>query len=102
VSARGHFFQLADRNITLTTATDALTAKVKDPGVDGSYDAAHLGFVKDRIGAILRNSAFPARSGDVYYLTTQWMLFSSKPTGTSHGDPWPYDTMFRSYWLGGT
>jgi arylsulfatase A-like enzyme len=28
----------------------------------------------------------------VYYLTSQWTLFSSKATGTSHGDPWPYDS----------
>jgi len=48
--------------------------------------------VKDWTRAILGNSAFPARSGDVYHLTTEWTLLSSKPTGASHGDPWPYDT----------
>jgi len=85
--------ELARHKITLSAATDALTTQVKNvPGVDGFYDVTHLDSVRDWIGPILRNSAFPTRSGDVYYLTHQWTLFSSKATGTSHGDPWPYDT----------
>jgi arylsulfatase A-like enzyme len=59
--------------------------------VDGFYDTANLNSVKGWIGTCLRNSVFPGRSGDVYYLTNEWTLFSSKPTGTSHGYPWPYD-----------
>ena len=62
------------------------------PGIDGFYDTAHLDSVPGWIGECLRNSAFQERSGDVYYLTSEWTLFSPKPSGTSHGYPWPYDT----------
>ena len=85
--------ELASQGITVDAAVDALTTRVKDvPGIDAFYSATHLDSVKNEIGTILRNSAFPERSGDVYYLTSEWTLFSSKASGTSHGDPWPYDT----------
>lgn len=85
--------ELARHNISLAAASQALATQVHEvPGVDGFYSVTHLDSVQNWIGTILRNSTFPPRSGDVYYLTSQWTLFSSKPTGTSHGDPWPYDT----------
>lgn len=85
--------ELARHNISLAAARQALTTKVHDvPGVQGFYGATRFESAPSRIKTILRNSTFLARSGDVYYLTRQWTLFSSKPTGTSHGDPWPYDT----------
>jgi predicted AlkP superfamily pyrophosphatase or phosphodiesterase len=85
--------ELARHNISVAAATKALTTQVHGvPGVDAFYGVTQLDSVRNWIGPVLRNSAFPARSGDVYYLTSQWTLFSSKATGTSHGDPWPYDT----------
>ena len=85
--------ELARYGITVDAAVDALTSKVKDvPGISGFYSAKHPSSIDHDIDAIVRNSAFPERSGDVYYLTTQWTLFSSKNTGTSHADPWPYNT----------
>lgn len=85
--------ELANHSISLAAATHALSAQVHDvPGIDAFYDTAHLGSVEGWIGTCLRNSAFPVRSGDVYYLTSEWTLFSNKPTGTSHGYPWPYDS----------
>jgi len=85
--------ELARHKISLEAATEALTKKVKNvPGIDGFYDVRYLQPVQGWIGPVLRNSVFPAHSGDVYYLPSQWTLFSSNPTGTSHGDPWPYDT----------
>lgn len=85
--------ELERHKISLADAIKALTTEVHDvPGVEAFYDATHLDSVRGWIGPVLRNSAFPARSGDVYYLTSQWTLFSSNKTGTSHGDPWPYDT----------
>jgi len=85
--------ELARHKISLAAASRALTKQVKNvPGIDGFYDVAHLNSPLGWIGPILRNSAFPTRSGDVYYLPSQWTLFSSNPTGASHGDPWPYDT----------
>jgi predicted AlkP superfamily pyrophosphatase or phosphodiesterase len=85
--------ELARHNILVADASKALATKVKNvPGVHGLYDVNELSSVGGWIGTLLRNSAMPARSGDVYYLTKEWTLFSTKPTGTSHGDPWPYDT----------
>jgi len=84
--------ELARHNISVAAASKVLTQQVKNvPGIDGFYDVTHLDSVKGWIGPVLRNSVFPSRSGDVYYLPSQWTLFSSKSTGTSHGDPWPYD-----------
>jgi len=85
--------ELARHNISLSAAREALATRVHDvPGVDAFYDTAHLDSVHGWIGTCLKNSNFPQRSGDVYYLTSQWTLFSSKTTGASHGYPWPYDT----------
>jgi predicted AlkP superfamily pyrophosphatase or phosphodiesterase len=85
--------ELARHSISVSAASRAVATQVKRvPGTDGFYDTAHLDSVPGWIGICLRNSAFPERSGDVYYLTSEWTLFSSKPTGTSHGYPWPYDT----------
>jgi hypothetical protein len=84
--------ELARHNISVAAASEMLAKQVKNvPGIDGFYDVTHLESVDGWIGPVLRNSVFPKRSGDVYYLPSQWTLFSSKPTGTSHGDPWPYD-----------
>lgn len=84
---------LARHHISLASARRTTATQVRDvPGIDGFYDAAHLDSVPGWIGTSLRNSAFPGRSGDVYYLTKEWTLFASEPTGTSHADPWPYDT----------
>jgi predicted AlkP superfamily pyrophosphatase or phosphodiesterase len=85
--------ELASHNISVSAASEALATQVHDvPGIDAFYDTAHSDSVHGWIGTCLKNSAFPQRSGDVYYLTSEWTLFSSKPTGTSHGYPWPYDT----------
>jgi len=85
--------ELARHGISISAASQTLTAQVHGvPGIDGFYATAHLDSIPGWIGTYLRDSAFPGRSGDVYYLTSEWTLFSSKPTGTSHGDPWPYDT----------
>ena len=84
---------LARRHISLSSARHKIATQVRDvPGIDGFYDSAQLNSVRGSIGTRLRNSAFAGRSGDVYYLTKEWTLFSSEPTGTSHGDPWLYDT----------
>jgi len=94
--------ELARHNVTLNAAVKALTTQMKNvPGVDGFYDVTQLDSVPGWIGPILRNSVFLPRSGDVYYLTSQWTLFSSKPAGTSHGDPWPYDTHVPFVMAGG-
>jgi predicted AlkP superfamily pyrophosphatase or phosphodiesterase len=85
--------ELARHHISLAAARRALAEQVHNvPGIAGFYDTSQLPGVPGWIGSFLRNSSFPDRSGDVYYLTEEWTCFSSQPTGTSHGDPWPYDT----------
>jgi predicted AlkP superfamily pyrophosphatase or phosphodiesterase len=85
--------ELTRHSISVLAASQALATQVHDvPGIDAFFDSAQLDSVEGWIGTCLRNSAFPGRSGDVYYLTSEWTLFSTKPTGTSHGYPWPYDT----------
>jgi predicted AlkP superfamily pyrophosphatase or phosphodiesterase len=84
--------QLSTHKITLEAARHALTTQVHDvPGIAGFYDASTTGS-PEWMQTFVRNSNYPERSGDVYYLTKEWTYFSSQPTGTSHGDPWPYDT----------
>ena len=85
--------ELKNHHIELAAARRALAKQVRDvPGMEAFYDPSQLAGVSGWIGRFLRNSYFPDRSGDVYYLTKEWTYFSSQPTGTSHGDPWPYDT----------
>jgi predicted AlkP superfamily pyrophosphatase or phosphodiesterase len=90
------YFNIAElerHHIELTTAREALAEQVHNvPGMEGFYDPSRLAEGSGWFGSILKNSYFPDRSGDVYYLTKEWTYFSSNPTGTSHGDPWPYDT----------
>lgn len=84
---------LVAHHISLAAARHVLANDVHDvPGVQAFYDTTDLKSVKGWIGTDLRNSYFPARSPDVYYLTKEWTYFSSRPTGTSHADPWPYDS----------
>lgn len=83
---------LAKHGISLQAACSALSTKVHDvPGIAGFYDPSRLP-PSGWITTYLQNSDYSPRSGDVYYLTKEWTYFSSNPTGTSHGDPWPYDT----------
>jgi len=83
---------LAKHRITLQSARRALASQVRNvPGIAGFYDPSQLP-ASGWMPTYIRNSNYSARSGDVYYLTKQWTYFSSRPTGTSHGDPWPYDT----------
>ena len=85
--------ELKRHNIPLDDARQALVEKVKDvPGVEGFYDPSQADKIPGWIGPFIRNSVFPARSGDVYYLVKEWTLVSFGRGGTSHSDPWPYDT----------
>lgn len=92
--------QLAKHGISLQAACRALTTEVRNvPGIEGFYDPSRLP-PAGRIATYLQNSDYRPRSGDVYYLTREWTYFSSNPTGTSHGDPWPYDTHVPFVFLG--
>ena len=46
----------------------------------------------DTLGAQVRRSFFPERSGDVEAVLKPYYLCTSKLTGTHHGTPHPYDT----------
>jgi predicted AlkP superfamily pyrophosphatase or phosphodiesterase len=84
---------LKQHNITLADARTALATQVHAvPGVQGIYDASDLTSATGWIGQLIRNSNYPARSGDVYYLAKEWTLLTTSTSGASHADPWPYDT----------
>jgi predicted AlkP superfamily pyrophosphatase or phosphodiesterase len=70
----------------------ALATQVHVDGIAGFYDMAHVRSIKGHFGDLLRNSYFPARSGDIYYIADEWTLLSDHPTGTSHANPYSYDT----------
>lgn len=58
--------ELERHHIEIAAARRALAEQVRDvPGIEGLYDMSQL----RRVRGILRNSCFPDRSGDVYYLT---------------------------------
>ena len=46
----------------------------------------------DRLGASVRRSYFPARSGDVAVILRPYHPLSGYDNGTTHGTPFPYDT----------
>jgi len=85
--------ELTRHRIPLADARQALAHKVHDvPGILSFYDTGDLENLTGWAGQFVRNSDYPSRSGDVYYLTKEWDLVGTFTSGTSHSDPWPYDT----------
>jgi predicted AlkP superfamily pyrophosphatase or phosphodiesterase len=84
---------LDQHQISIADARHALVTQVHSvPGIEKFYDPSQTSEALDWAGTFLKNSDFPTRSGDIYYLAKKWTCFSSEPTGTTHSDPWPYDT----------
>jgi predicted AlkP superfamily pyrophosphatase or phosphodiesterase len=84
---------LQKHHISLEDARRVLATQVRNvPGVEGFYDPLQATTIPGWKGQFLRNSYFSGRSGDIYYLAKEWACFSEKPPGTTHSDPWPYDT----------
>lgn len=89
--------ELAARHIPLAAAQHALAAVHVD-GIAGFYDGAAIAAAPAWIRPFLRNSYFPGRSGDMYYVPDRWVLVSAAdpaadgPYPTSHGTPYDYDT----------
>jgi predicted AlkP superfamily pyrophosphatase or phosphodiesterase len=84
---------LDKHQISLEDARHALVTQVNNvPGIEKFYNPSQAPEALDWAGMFLKNSDFPTRSGDIYYLAKKWTCFSSEPTGTTHSDPWPYDT----------
>jgi len=84
---------LQKHQLSIEDARRALATHVRNvPGIEGFYDPSQATKIPGWKGQFLRNSYFSGRSGDIYYLTKEWTCFSNTPSGTSHGDPWPYDT----------
>lgn len=87
--------QQRELNIDQVEATLAGWLK-QQPGVLTAYTRSELlnGLpADDHIGASVRRSFYPERSGDVKIVLKPYYLFSSVlGTGTTHGTPHPYDT----------
>ncbi len=45
----------------------------------------------DALLELARRSRRPDRGGDLLFVPAESVLFTTHPTGTSHGSPWPYD-----------
>jgi hypothetical protein len=88
---------LQERKLDPAQVEEALAGWLKQqPGVLTAYTRHQL--LKelppdDTIGALVRRSFHPERSGDVMVVLKPYHLFSSPLfTGTTHGTPHPYDT----------
>jgi hypothetical protein len=44
-------------------------------------------------------SFYPARSGNIYYELSPYLLPEAQTVGTTHGSPWEYDTHVPLLWL---
>jgi arylsulfatase A-like enzyme len=83
---------LQQHHISLRKASEAVAKRVKVDGITAFYDMSELHKVHGTWGTLLKNSNYPSRSGDVYYIPDEWVLISEKPRGTSHSNPYHYDT----------
>jgi hypothetical protein len=88
---------LQQRELDAAQVEAALADWLKQqPGVMTAYTRTELvnGLpADDRIGASVRRSFHPDRSGDVKIVLKPYFLFSTVlGTGTNHGTPHPYDT----------
>jgi hypothetical protein len=94
VTDPGFYFDrknLEQHHVDLAQAREAM-AKMKADGIAEFYDMSKVRNLHGHWGTLLRNSYYAPRSGDVYYRADEWVLISDQPTGTSHSNPFRYDT----------
>jgi len=48
--------------------------------------------VLDQLGMMVRRTYYPSRSGDVMFILRPFFINGSDSVGTSHGQPYDYDT----------
>lgn len=76
---------------------ESLAAKLSHsiPGISEAYTAGQLfanNLPNGPLSDAVRQSYYWGRSGELYIIPKQGYIFSSEPTGTSHGSPYAYDS----------
>jgi predicted AlkP superfamily pyrophosphatase or phosphodiesterase len=90
---RGHSVEEAERV--------ARAAIKRVPGVSLALTATELRQPRNpAVPSAAAFSFYPARSGNIYYELTPYVVPGSAPAGTTHGSPWSYDARVPMLWLG--
>ncbi len=94
-----------DRNKRFQPDVEALTAKIAHsvPGVGEVYTASQ--FYSNQLPSgpkteQAKKSYFWGRSGELVVMPKPGFIYSSEPTGTSHGTPYTYDTQVPLFIVG--
>ena len=92
---------LADRGIRVADAEKVAQRAVQGVrGVDRALTATEL--LRQRAARTHSRaelSFYPARSGNIYYELSPYLLPEAQPVGTTHGSPWEYDTHVPLVWF---
>ena len=84
------------RNVALAeVANEARSLVAAEPGISKAYTRAEIEGPAGPADALLeavRNSWYPQRSPDLFFVLKPYWLLGSHTMGTSHGSPHPYDT----------
>jgi hypothetical protein len=87
---------LKERGLDQGKVERALAAWLStQPGIQTAYGRAQIlgeDFKNDAIGAMVRRSYYPGRSGDVQIVMKPYYLLTDRTTGTFHGSSHAYDT----------
>jgi predicted AlkP superfamily pyrophosphatase or phosphodiesterase len=92
---------LADRRISVANAEKVAQRAVQGvPGVVRVLTATELLRQRaTRSHTRAELSFYPARSGNIYYELSPYLLPEAQTVGTTHGSPWEYDTHVPLLWL---
>jgi predicted AlkP superfamily pyrophosphatase or phosphodiesterase len=89
-----NFPALEDRGLKAEAAESIAKAAVQTvPGVAQVLTGIELSGQRDRKEHSRSELSFyPERSGQVFYVLAPYLVPEDRPTGTTHGSPWTYDT----------
>ncbi len=86
---------LAGKNLALDFVTSLLRDSLghRDPFAGGyTREELRSGRFTDELGRRCERSFFSPRSGDVYFVLKPFYIISGEKTGTTHGQPYDYDS----------
>jgi len=86
---------LKQKNIPAEEAMKALKDSLSSlPQFAAAYtrDEIEHSAVLDQLGMMVRRTYYPSRSGDVMFILRPFFINGSDSVGTSHGQPYDYDT----------
>ncbi len=93
---------LEDRGVSLEEAERVTNEAVREiPGVERVFTASELARQRDSaVHSSAELSFYPARSGQIYYGLSPYIVAGAEREGTNHGSPWAYDTHVPLLWFG--